>query len=647
MKIKKTLSVALCVAAVASFSSQAMANPVATPTSSTVAASTNQVGQKFTLAGVQTNANTVLIATQTTDIDLDGVKDTLYLIGDKNESPDFSNINLIVVNGKTNKVLNAGIKGFDGLNAKISYVNDFNNDHALDVMITAYSGGNNGSTNARIVTFRDDKPSIILGGDLKVKGERALFRTLEAVDVENDGVNELLGIRILHGEATSVVTGYEKVWFAYKNGEFQVSKTETTKEDPFKQPALGEQTVGQPFALQGIKTTDKSILIRKQVNDVNKDGVEDKIYLYGDKADELGYVSNINLVVVDGKTNTVKDSNITGFDGYKPEIQWIGDFNGDKANDVMFTAYSGGNNGTTDAYILSFAGDKIQPLLSVKPVVDGKPAFFDTLEQVDPNKDGLYDLVGSRKIHGDATSVVTGVEKTTFSFKDGAFKVVNKETVKSDSKPATTPTVTTPTPSTTTTTGDYTVGKRFELKGITTTPKTILLAKQTMDVTGNGVADNVLLIGNKDAANGGLVTDINIVVLEGKTKKVINSNIKGFDGYQPKINFIGDFNGDKSKDVMITVYSGGNSGSTNAYVVSFKDSGVKVLLNEYVKVKGQRSLYNTLKAVDVDKNGVYEIVGTKTIHGANTSVVKGEETSVLTYKNGAFQVKSTTVKKSK
>ncbi|WP_375104772.1 hypothetical protein ACDZ28_11985 [Paenibacillus sp. RS8] len=639
MKIKKTLSVALCVAAVASFSSQAMANPVATPTSATVAPSVNQVGQKFTLAGVQTNANTVLIATQTTDINLDGVKDTLYLIGDKNESPDFDNINLIVVNGKTNKVLNAGIKDFGGLNAKISYVSDFNNDHALDVMITAYSGGNQGSTNARIVTFKNDTPSIILGGDLKVKGERALFRTLEAVDVENDGVNELLGIRILHGEATSVVTGYEKVWFAYKNGEFAATKSETTKEDPFKQPALGELTVGQPFALQGVKTTDKSVLIRKQVNDVNKDGVNDKIYLIGDKADELGYVTNINLVVVDGKTNTVKDAKISGFDGFKPEIQWIGDFNGDKANDVMFTAFSGGNNGTTDAYILSFAGDKVQPLLSVKPVVDGKTAFFNTLEQVDLNKDGVYDLVGTRKIRGNAEAIVLGEEKTTFTFKDGAFKVVDTETIKSDSKPVTTPA--------TTTTSEYTVGKRFELKGIPTTAKTILLAKQTMDVTGNGVSDNVLLIGNKDATNGGLVTDINIVVLEGKTKKVINSNIKGFEGYQPKINFIGDFNGDKSKDVMITVYSGGNSGSTNAYVVSFKDSSVKVLLNEYVKVNGKRSLYNTMRASDVDKNGVYEIVATKMIHGGATSVVKGEETSVLAYKNGAFQVKSTTVKKSK
>jgi len=638
MKIKKTLSVALCVAAVASFSSQAMASPVTTPTSSTVAASTNQVGQKFTLAGVKTNANTVLIATRTVDLDLDGVKDTLYLIGDKNESPDFDNINLIVVNGKTNKVLNAGIKDFGGLNAKISYVSDFNNDHALEVMITAYSGGNQGSTNARIVTFKNDTPSIILGGDLKVKGERALFRTLEAVDVENDGVNELLGIRILHGEATSVVTGYEKVWFTYKNGEFQVSKTETTKEDPFKQPALGELTVGQPFALQGVNTTDKTVLIRKQVNDVNKDGVQDKIYLIGDKADELGYVSNINLVVVDGKTNTLKDAKISGFDGFKPEIQWIGDFNGDKANDVMFTAFSGGNNGTTDAYILSFTGDKVQPLLSVKPVVDGKPAFFNTLEQVDLNKDGVYDLVGTRKIRGDAEAIVLGEEKTTFTFKDGAFKVVGTETIKSDSKPATTPT---------TTTSDYTVGKRFELKGITTTAKTILLAKQQVDVTGNGVADNVLLIGNKDAANGGLVTDINIVVLEGKTKKVINSNLKGFTGYQPKINFVGDFNGDKSKDVMITVYSGGNSGSTNAYVVSFKDSGVKVLLNEYVKVNGKRSLYNTMKASDVDKNGVYEIVASKTIRGEATSVIKGVETSVLAYKNGAFQVRSTTMKNSK
>lgn len=102
--------------------------------------------------------------------------------------------------------------------------------------------------------------------------------------------------------------------------------------------------------------------------------------------------------------------------------------------------------------------------------------------------------------------------------------------------------------------------------------KTILLAKQQVDVTGNGVADNILLIGYKDAANGGLVTDINIVVIEGKTKKVINSNIKGFTGYQPKINFIGDFNGDKSKDAMITVYSGGKNGAFQVKSTTVKKS---------------------------------------------------------------------------
>lgn len=641
MKIKKTLAIALCTAAVASFSTSAMANPVAVPINATVAPSVNQVGQAFKLAGVTTNANTVLLATQTTDIDLDGVKDTLYLIGDKNEFASFDNINLIVVNGKTNKVLNAGIKDFGGTDGKIAYVNDFNNDHAIDVMITSYSGGNQGSTNARIVSFRNDTPSILLNGDLQVKGERALYKTLEAVDLENDGVNELLGTRIIHGEATSVIKGYEKVWYAYKNGQFEVVKQETTKDDPSKQPALGEQTVGQPFTLQGVKTTDKSVLIGKQVNDVNKDGVQDKIYLYGDKADELGYVSNINLVVVDGKTNTVKDSNISGFDGYKPLIQWIGDFNGDKANDVMISAYSGGNNGTTDAYIMNFAGDKVQSLLSEKPLINGKKAFFNTLEQIDTNKDNVYDLVGTRTIHGDNTATILGEEKTTLTYKDGTFQAVKTESTKAVSKPATT------TPATTTATSDFTVGKHFELKGITTNATTILLGKQHMDVTGNGVADTVLLIGNKDATNGGYVTDINIVVLEGKTNKVINSNIKGFDGYQPKINFIGDFNGDKSKEVMITVYSGGNSGSTNAYVVSFKDSGVKVLLNQYVTVKGQRTLYDTMKAADVDKNGVYEIVATKTLRGKNTATVTGEQTSVLTYKNGAFQVKSSTVKKSK
>ncbi|MNW09767.1 hypothetical protein D3C71_2068430 [compost metagenome] len=56
-------------------------------------------------------------------------------------------------------------------------------------------------------------------------------------------------------------------------------------------------------------------------------------------------------------------------------------------------------------------------------------------------------------------------------------------------------------------------------------------------------------------------------------------------------------------------------------------------------------LYNTLEAKDVDKNGVYELVGKKTIHGDATAIVKAEETTVLTYKKGNFQVRSKSTKK--
>lgn len=646
---KKLLTLTLSLALMTSFSAIAMANPAATAATT----ATTQVGQTFTLAGVTTTANTVLLAQQSTDINQDGVNDTLYLIGDKTEFGDYDNINLIAVDGKTNQVLNANVKDFGGTNAKISFVNDFNNDHAVDVLITAYSGGNNGSTNARIISFNNNTPSILLNSDLKINGERALFKTLEAVDVENDGVSELLGTRTVHGEATSKITGYEKVWFAYKNGAFEVVKQEQSKEEPAKQSTLGELTVGQPFVLQGVETTEKTVLLAQLTEaDVNKDGVSDKIYLIGDKADETGYVANINLVVVDGKTNTVKNANIKDFAGYTPKLAFAGDFNGDKASDVMITAYSGGNSGTTDAYVVSFAGDTAKALLSVKPEIDGKRAFFSTLEPVDLSNAGdhVYGLLGKRTLRGNAEAIITGEQQTTFAFKDGAFKVIKNETIKADKqKPATTAPATKPAATTTpasATDTKYTVGKRFEMNGITTTDKTILIDTKTVDVTGNGAADTVYLIGHKDPANGGLVENLNIVVIDGKTKKVVNANLKDFSGFQPKIGAIGDFNKDKSKDVMVTVFSGGNNGSTNAYIVSFKDSGVKVLLNEYVKVNGQRSLYNKLQAV-ANKQGVYELVGTKTLHGSATSVITGEETTVLSYKNGEFQVRSKTTKEIK
>jgi hypothetical protein len=93
--------------------------------------------------------------------------------------------------------------------------------------------------------------------------------------------------------------------------------------------------------------------------DVNGDGFIDNVYLMGDRPNGLQspFVNNINLVVQDGATNTYVRVPIKDGSGYNPTI-FLGDFTGDKVEDIAVYIDSGGSGAMLYSYVYSFLNNR-------------------------------------------------------------------------------------------------------------------------------------------------------------------------------------------------------------------------------------------------------------------------------------------------
>lgn len=89
--------------------------------------------------------------------------------------------------------------------------------------------------------------------------------------------------------------------------------------------------------------------------DVNGDGIKDHVYLIGDKpfGDESPARSDIRLMVVDGYTKRRTIIRLKEDRGYNPTL-FLGDFTGDKIDDILISIDSGGSGGTGFYYIYTF-----------------------------------------------------------------------------------------------------------------------------------------------------------------------------------------------------------------------------------------------------------------------------------------------------
>jgi len=140
----------------------------------------------------------------------------------------------------------------------------------------------------------------------------------------------------------------------------------------------------------------------------------------------------------------------------------------------------------------------------------------------------------------------------------------------------------------------FEIGQKFQAEGLNFPANTYIVDVQQGDVTGDAANDTVLLVGQKENPNDTRYSQLNVVVRDGKTGKFSALNdqqTKGYlSGYEPKL-FLGDFIGDKLKDTMVTVATGGSGGVYSHLIATWKNNKPAVIFgekeNQGVKIKGK------------------------------------------------------------
>ncbi|WP_409174532.1 hypothetical protein [Brevibacillus fortis] len=145
------------------------------------------------------------------------------------------------------------------------------------------------------------------------------------------------------------------------------------------QVASAEQTVqakkveiGQKFIAPELKPKENTYVLDYKMADVNGDSIEDKVILVGTKEMIDGtldaYADNLSIVVQDGKNQGYvkydwlfkgEDGSLHGELGREPNLI-IGDYTGNKVNDIIVTAPQGGNGGNVDHLVLALEENKLK-----------------------------------------------------------------------------------------------------------------------------------------------------------------------------------------------------------------------------------------------------------------------------------------------
>ncbi|OLN22036.1 hypothetical protein BTO30_11845 [Domibacillus antri] len=95
--------------------------------------------------------------------------------------------------------------------------------------------------------------------------------------------------------------------------------------------------------------------------DVTGDGTIDTVYLTADKTPDSPFWQNITLVIRNGRTNQYEKIFLKENAGYNPTI-FLGDFTGNKMNDILIVINTGGSEGLIYAYVFSFMNGVFQQI---------------------------------------------------------------------------------------------------------------------------------------------------------------------------------------------------------------------------------------------------------------------------------------------
>lgn len=107
------------------------------------------------------------------------------------------------------------------------------------------------------------------------------------------------------------------------------------------------------------------------------------------------------------------------------------------------------------------------------------------------------------------------------------------------------------------------------------------------DVTGDGILDKIVLIGDYLEENSPAVKNLQLLITDGNTFAIYKIDIPDVIGYNPTL-FLFPFRDSKVNDIFISIASGGSGGFYFVYIYGYED-------NKFIKLFGNNEFEQMFK----------------------------------------------------
>lgn len=163
----------------------------------------------------------------------------------------------------------------------------------------------------------------------------------------------------------------------------------------------------------------------------------------------------------------------------------------------------------------------------------------------------------------------------------------------------------------------------------------VILDMKYGDVTGDGIYDQVVLVGNYlDSGKSLAVENLRVLIIDGKTLLTHEIPINNIIGYQPTL-FLFPFRNKQINDIFFSIASGGSGGFNYSYIWTYENNSFNKIFDS--------DLFDNMFMYQVNylNNYKVEIINT-TLNSKYILDISDRDTQYLEqlyYKDGTFKKK--------
>lgn len=107
----------------------------------------------------------------------------------------------------------------------------------------------------------------------------------------------------------------------------------------------------------------RTVTVASKQGDIDGDGIKDNVFLTANKTPDSPFWRNVTLVIQNGRTNQYEHVPMKNNAGYNPTL-FLGDFTGNKGDDILVVIDTGGSGGSIYAYVFSYLNGQLMTIFN-------------------------------------------------------------------------------------------------------------------------------------------------------------------------------------------------------------------------------------------------------------------------------------------